>query len=199
MHRTLCAALLATMTAASALAQGAGPSQGGATVSNVPSDVVKELAPTGTLRVAINQGNIVLAQGTPDNADRRHASTCRASLPSASACRSRSRPSTPPASRSRSMKAGKTDIVFLAIEPVRAAEVAFTAPYVLIEGVYVVPKDSTLNSPADVDQRGRPHLASTRRRPTTCSSPAPSRTPPSCARSRASTPSSRTSSTWWPA
>ena len=30
-----------------------------------------------------------------------------------------------------SMKAGATDICFMAIEPVRAAEVHFTAPYVL--------------------------------------------------------------------
>ncbi len=42
------------------------------------------------------------------------------------------------------LKAGMLDIVFLAIEPVRAAEVAFTAPYVIIEGVYLVPKDSPL-------------------------------------------------------
>ena len=30
------------------------------------ADVLKELAPTGTLRASINLGNIVLAQGTPD-------------------------------------------------------------------------------------------------------------------------------------
>ena len=30
-------------------------------------DVLKELAPTGTLRASINLGNIVLANGTPDN------------------------------------------------------------------------------------------------------------------------------------
>ena len=44
------------------------------------------------------------------------------------------------------MKAGTLDIIFLAIEPVRAAEIDFTAPYVLIEGVYMVPKDSPLKS-----------------------------------------------------
>ena len=36
------------------------------------------------------------------------------------------------------MKAGEVDLVFLAIEPVRAAEIEFTAPYVIIEGCYVV-------------------------------------------------------------
>ena len=34
------------------------------------------------------------------------------------------------------LKPGKVDIVFLAIEPVRAAEIEFTAPYVIIEGCY---------------------------------------------------------------
>ncbi len=33
---------------------------------SVSPDVLKDLAPTGTLRASINLGNIVLAQGTPD-------------------------------------------------------------------------------------------------------------------------------------
>jgi polar amino acid transport system substrate-binding protein len=52
------------------------------------------------------------------------------------------------------LKSGAWDIAFLAIEPVRAAEIAFTAPYVLIEGVYMVPKDSSLRDIADVDRDG---------------------------------------------
>ena len=36
-------------------------------MSTVSPDVLKDLAPTGTLRASINLGNIVLAQGTPDN------------------------------------------------------------------------------------------------------------------------------------
>ena len=46
------------------------------------------------------------------------------------------------------------DIGFLAIEPVRAAEVDFTAPYVLIEGTYMVPQDSPLKAVEDVDRAG---------------------------------------------
>ena len=52
------------------------------------------------------------------------------------------------------LKSGATDIGFLAIEPVRAAEVDFTAPYVLIEGTYMVPKDSALKVIDDVDKPG---------------------------------------------
>ena len=36
----------------------------------------------------------------------------------------------------------------------RAAEIEFTAPYVLIEGTYMVPKDSPLQQIADVDKPG---------------------------------------------
>ncbi len=46
------------------------------------------------------------------------------------------------------------DVAFLAIEPVRAAEIAFTAPYVLIEGTYMVLKDSPLKTIGDVDRPG---------------------------------------------
>src|SRR4029450_706465 len=46
------------------------------------------------------------------------------------------------------------DICFLAIEPVRAARIAFSAPYVTIEGVYLVPSGSSLARADDVDRAG---------------------------------------------
>ncbi len=46
------------------------------------------------------------------------------------------------------------DVMYLAVDPKRAEEIAFTAPYVQIEGWYVVRKDSPLQSPADVDRAG---------------------------------------------
>jgi polar amino acid transport system substrate-binding protein len=52
------------------------------------------------------------------------------------------------------LKAGAWDIAFIAIEPVRAAEIDFSAPYVFIEGTYMVPKDSPLQEIADVDRAG---------------------------------------------
>ena len=50
--------------------------------------------------------------------------------------------------------AGQADICFLAVEPARAAEITFTAPYVLIEGVYAVPNESPLTTVAEVDRPG---------------------------------------------
>ncbi|MBM7784143.1 polar amino acid transport system substrate-binding protein [Tenggerimyces flavus] len=52
------------------------------------------------------------------------------------------------------MTNGSADLGFLANEPARAAEIAFTAPYVVIEGVFAVPGDSDLRTTADVDREG---------------------------------------------
>ena len=53
MYKTLGAAMIAMLVAATAAAQPA---------SAVPPEAVKDLAPTGTLRAAINAGNVVLVQ-----------------------------------------------------------------------------------------------------------------------------------------
>jgi polar amino acid transport system substrate-binding protein len=116
-------------------------------------DIVKSLAPSGTLRVSINLGNMVLAQGTPDaprgvTVDLARELGRRLNVPVEFNCFGGAGKSF------ENFKSQKLDIVFLAIEPVRAAEIDFTAPYVIIEGVYMVPKDSRLKTPADVDQPG---------------------------------------------
>jgi polar amino acid transport system substrate-binding protein len=117
------------------------------------SDGLKDLAPTGTLRASINLGNIVLANGTPDNPGGITPALARElakrlGVPSALTCFDGA------GKAFEAMKRGEIDIVFLAIEPVRAAEIEFTAPYVIIEGCYIVPKDSALKSPTDVDKPG---------------------------------------------
>ena len=50
------------------------------------------------------------------------------------------------------MAEGRADICFLAIEPERESTVAFTEPYVVIEGVYVVRRDSAIITTVDVDR-----------------------------------------------
>jgi polar amino acid transport system substrate-binding protein len=122
-------------------------------MSNVSLDVVKELAPTGKLRASINLGNLVLAQGSPDDPGGVTPALARElakrlGVPCALTCFDGA------GKAFEAMKSGLVDIVFLAIEPVRAAEIEFTAPYVIIEGCYAVPKDSALKSPADVDKPG---------------------------------------------
>jgi len=146
--------LLFAVAAGAAFAQNTPPSSRGNGMVTVTPDVVKSLAPTGTLRVGINLGNIVLAQA--------HANGELGGV-SVELARELARRLSVPVQLERfdaagksfeAMKAGKVDIVFLAIEPVRAAEVEFSAPYVLIEGVYMVPKDSPIQSVAEVDREG---------------------------------------------
>ena len=52
------------------------------------------------------------------------------------------------------LKAAAWDVCFLAIDPLRAADIAFTAPYVVIEGVFMVAATSSLRRNADVDRAG---------------------------------------------
>lgn len=49
---------------------------------------------------------------------------------------------------------GQADIGFFAIDPKRGEHIAFTPPYVLIEGWYLVRKDSALKANEDVDKPG---------------------------------------------
>ncbi|MFF0748196.1 transporter substrate-binding domain-containing protein [Streptomyces sp. NPDC004267] len=115
--------------------------------------IAADLAPAGTLRASINLGNPVLAQGTPDapsgiTVDLAREIGARLGLPVELLCFDAARKSY------EAMASGRADLCFLAVEPAREAEVAFTAPYVVIEGVYAVPRDSALRTPADVDAPG---------------------------------------------
>jgi polar amino acid transport system substrate-binding protein len=122
-------------------------------VSIPPEAVVADLAPTGTLRASINLGNPVLAQGTPSapagvTVEIARALASRIGRPLELVCFDAARRSF------EALVSGRADIGFLAIEPAREAEVAFSAPYVVIEGVFAVPRASSIEVPADVDRAG---------------------------------------------
>jgi polar amino acid transport system substrate-binding protein len=121
----------------------------------VPPEATQELAPTGKLRAAINFGNPVLAQKDPASGEPRGVSVDLA--------RELGRRLGVPVELVPFDAAGKVfdaldtgawDVAFLAIEPVRAAQISFTAPYVVIEGTYLVPVNSPLRAIADVDREG---------------------------------------------
>jgi polar amino acid transport system substrate-binding protein len=150
--KSVCVAIMILAGTAAALAQ-SNPSTKGSPVSKVTPEVVKSLAPTGKLRVAINLGNSVLAQGSPDKPtgitpDLAKELAKRLGVPYELVTFEAA------GKAFEGLKAGKIDVIFVAIEPARAAEIAFTAPYVLIEGVYMVPKDSPIKTVADVDKPG---------------------------------------------
>ncbi|WP_083469430.1 ABC transporter substrate-binding protein [Methylobacterium variabile] len=118
-------------------------------------DIARRVAPTGTLRAAINYGNIVLAQKGPDGEP--------AGI-SADLARELGRRLKVPVSFTTYDTAGKVvdalngpqtwDVAFLAIDPKRAQTIGFTPPYVIIEGAYMVPKESALRQNNEVDRPG---------------------------------------------
>jgi polar amino acid transport system substrate-binding protein len=112
-----------------------------------------DLAGAGRLRVAVNLGNAVLAGGTPADpsgvsVDLAREIARRLGVEASLVCFDAARKS------EEALRTGVTDLAFLAIEPEREAELAFTAPYVLIEGVYVVSRAGAIASPQDVDRHG---------------------------------------------
>ena len=120
---------------------------------NVTAGIVTDLTPAGVLRTALNLGNPVLVQGTTAaprgvTVDIANEIAARLGVTAEFRCFGAARESF------EATVAGQADICFLAIEPARAAEIAFTAPYVLIEGVYAGPRDAPLVTVADVDGEG---------------------------------------------
>ena len=115
--------------------------------------IVRELAPTGTLRVAINLGNPVLTHGTPKEPGGVTVAIARElarrlGVPVELTCVDAARKSF------ALLAEGRADVTFLAIEPAREGEVAFSPPYLTIEGVYAVHRDSAWKVSTDVDASG---------------------------------------------
>ncbi len=126
-----------------------------ASAATAPPEVARELAPTGTLRAAINLGNSVMAQ--------KNESTGELGGVSVELARELGKRLGVPVSLVPFEAAGKVfdalkdnqwDVAFLAVEPARATEIDFTAPYVLIEATYMVRKESPLKVVTDADKPG---------------------------------------------
>lgn len=110
-------------------------------------------APSGELRVAINVGNPILARRHPETGEPEGVSIDLATQLA-------QRLGVPlrlvvfeAASKSvEAVAQGQADVGFFAIDPLRGEAIAFTAPYVLIEGAYLVKQDSPLQRNEEVDQ-----------------------------------------------
>lgn len=114
--------------------------------------IVQAFAPTGTLRASINLGNPILATtdaaGAPAGVSvdlaRAFAATLGAALELVvfdSAGQS-----------VEAVSQERADFGFFAIDPLRGEAIAFTEPYVLIEGYYLVRESSPIRSNAEVDR-----------------------------------------------
>lgn len=118
------------------------------------SDARSSLLSHGKLRVAINYGNPVLAQKD----DAGEPAGVSAALARALAQRLGADIEfitfTGAGKVVDAAKDDVWDVGFLAIDPLRAQEVAFTSPYVIIEGTYLVREDAPFRALADLDAQG---------------------------------------------
>ena len=118
-------------------------------------DVLRDLAPLGHVRVAINYGNPVLAQRHPDTGEPQGVSVDLARELGRHLGVTVQLTTYDAAGKVfEALKTSAWNLAFLAIDPVRAAEIAFTPPYVVIEGTYIVGNDSPLRAIEDFDRPG---------------------------------------------
>ena len=123
-------------------------------MADVSDDVLCDLAPTGRLRAAINFGNTVLAQRGPNGEPRGVSVDLAAALAKRFGVPVDYVTFEAAGKAFEAIAGGAVDIGFVAIDPERGQQIDFTAPYVVIEGTYMVPADSPLKDVGDVDKPG---------------------------------------------
>ena len=112
-------------------------------------------APTGTLRASINLGNPILANKDPATGQPYGISIDLArNLAQRLGVEVELVVFDTAGKSVDAVKNERADVGFFAVDPLRGAEIAFTLPYVLIEGCYMVRDASPLQRNEDVDQAG---------------------------------------------
>ena len=121
----------------------------------VPSNVARDLAPSGTLRAAINSATRYGAPRAGARGARRGVSVDlarelarRAGVPLELV------PYDAAGKVTGDVRSGRWDIAFVARDPQRAQDIEFTDPYVVIEGGYLVPTSSPIQTIENVDRPG---------------------------------------------
>ncbi len=121
----------------------------------LPASLTARFAPTGLLRASINLGNPILANRDPASGE-----PVGVSIDLARELGRRLGVAVElvvfdkAAQSVDAVRAEKADIGFFAIDPARGEGLRFTAPYILIEGSYLVPGASTLQANDEVDRAG---------------------------------------------
>jgi polar amino acid transport system substrate-binding protein len=124
-------------------------------MTSIAPTTLKSFAPSGALRVGINLGNPVLA--SEDAATKKLSGI---SVDIANEIGKRTQlpiqliPFQSAGATVDSIKNGDLDLVFVAIDPVRGADISYTPAYIQIEGAYMVKASSALKSNAEVDVAG---------------------------------------------
>jgi len=115
---------------------------------------MKELTPTGKLRVGVNLSNFLLVQRNPDGSIRGIVPDLAQELARRLGVAAELRKYEKVGEVADGAKKGEWDVAFIGAEPQRAAEIDFTAPYVEIEATYLVPAGSAVKSMDEVDRKG---------------------------------------------
>jgi polar amino acid transport system substrate-binding protein len=114
-----------------------------------------ELAPAGKLRVGVNYGNPVLATKDPSSGELRGVAVDLGRELGRRAGLAVELVGYESAGKMfEAVPTGAWDVAFLAIDPGRMDQITFTAPYIEIEGTYLVPAGSSIRTLAHVDRAG---------------------------------------------
>ena len=123
---------------------------------SLPTSLIQAFTPSGALRASINLGNPILA-----NRDAATGEPVGVSIDLARAFAQRLgvalelRVFDTAGKSVEAVTQEQADIGFFAIDPLRGEGISFTAPYVLIEGSYMVPHASAIQSNEEVDRPGQ--------------------------------------------
>ncbi len=127
---------------------------GCASAPDAAAAVRAELGAPGTLRAAINYGNPILASRGADGQPRGVSVDLAREAARRLGVAAELVTFTSAGSVVDAVKAKQVDLAFVAIDPVRAADMEYTAPYVIIEGAYLVRNGSPLQRNEEVDHAG---------------------------------------------
>ena len=126
-----------------------------APTATVTPELRKEFAPSGTLIAGVNFGNPVIAQKDPAGGDPRGVGpelarelARRLGVPIRYVIYDTA------GKMADAGKQGAWDVAMLAVDPARAQDIAFSEPYVLIEGTYMVRASSPLTRVEEFDRKG---------------------------------------------
>jgi polar amino acid transport system substrate-binding protein len=119
------------------------------------AELQKAFASTGKLRASINLGNPILANKHPQTGEPFGVSIDLARALARQLGVDIELVVFDAAGKSvEAVRNEQADIGFFAIDPLRGEGIAFTAPYVLIEGAYMVPNASPIHANEEVDRPG---------------------------------------------
>jgi polar amino acid transport system substrate-binding protein len=123
--------------------------------TDMNQEILQQLAPTGTLRAALNMSNFLLVSGkSVDGEPQGVAREMAQAIADRLGVKLRVVPYPKPGELADTADTGAWDIGLIGAEPARAEKISFTSAYVEIEATYLVPPGSPLRHADEVDRPG---------------------------------------------